>query len=51
MIKQRAYTGSSSRRHKEGVGLFLLCTPFFLATFVFSYLPLFGWSYAFLITA
>jgi putative aldouronate transport system permease protein len=39
--------GSLLHRRKEGKYLFWLCVPFFLATFVFSYLPLFGWSYAF----
>jgi putative aldouronate transport system permease protein len=46
-MARNVYLGSLSHRRKEGKGLFLLCTPFFLATFIFSYLPLFGWSYAF----
>jgi putative aldouronate transport system permease protein len=46
-MARQVYLGSLSHRRKEGKHLFLLCIPFFLATFVFSYLPLFGWSYAF----
>ncbi|MHB1454095.1 MAG: ABC transporter permease [Saccharofermentanales bacterium] len=32
---------------KSGFRLFLLTIPFLAAVFVFSYLPLYGWSYAF----
>lgn len=32
---------------KPGFRLFLLTSPFLIAVFVFSYLPLYGWSYAF----
>jgi putative aldouronate transport system permease protein len=32
---------------KEGFRLFLLCSPFLLHIFIFSYFPLYGWSYAF----
>lgn len=32
---------------KAGFRLFLLTLPFLIATLVFSYFPLFGWSYAF----
>lgn len=34
-------------RIKPGIRLFLLALPFFIAAFIFSYLPLFGWSFAF----
>lgn len=33
--------------NKNGVRLFLLTLPFLIATFVFCYMPLFGWRYAF----
>jgi putative aldouronate transport system permease protein len=39
--------GSLSYRRKEGQLLFFCAIPFFVATFVFCYLPPFGWSYAF----
>lgn len=32
---------------KSGFRLFLMTVPFLVAVFVFSYLPLYGWSYAF----
>lgn len=32
---------------KSGFKLFLLCLPFLIAIFIFSYMPLLGWSYAF----
>ena len=32
---------------KAGFRLFLLSLPFLIAVFIFSYLPLYGWSYAF----
>jgi putative aldouronate transport system permease protein len=32
---------------KPGMRLFLMSTPFLAAIFVFSYLPLYGWAYAF----
>jgi putative aldouronate transport system permease protein len=32
---------------KPGFRLFLMSVPFLIAVFVFSYLPLYGWSYAF----
>lgn len=32
---------------KPGFRLFLMSLPFLIAVFVFSYLPLYGWSYAF----
>ncbi|GHT98439.1 sugar ABC transporter permease [Spirochaetia bacterium] len=34
-------------RKKQGLRLFLISVPFLAAYLVFSYLPLFGWSYAF----
>lgn len=34
-------------RKKEGFKLFLLVAPFLLLCFLFSYLPLYGWVYAF----
>jgi putative aldouronate transport system permease protein len=34
-------------RSREGFKLFLLTVPFLIATFVFNYMPLWGWSYAF----
>ena len=48
----RNLTQSKMRRKKkfkarEGFILFLLSSPFILHTFIFSYVPLFGWSYAF----
>ena len=36
-----------SYHHKEGFKLFLMSVPFLAVTFIFSYLPLTGWSYAF----
>ncbi|HIU74888.1 MAG TPA: sugar ABC transporter permease [Candidatus Pelethocola excrementipullorum] len=33
--------------NKNGVRLFLLTLPFLIATFIFCYMPLFGWRYAF----
>ena len=36
-----------SNRKWQGVKLFLLSLPFILATFIFAYLPLSGWRYAF----
>lgn len=38
---------SKSPRQKAGFRLFLLSLPFLLGYFVFSYLPLLGWSYSF----
>lgn len=38
---------AKSPREKAGFRLFLLSLPFLLGYFVFSYLPLFGWSYSF----
>lgn len=32
---------------KAGFRLFLISVPFLIAVFIFSYLPLYGWSYAF----
>ncbi|MDP4181130.1 MAG: ABC transporter permease subunit [Bacillota bacterium] len=32
---------------KKGLQLFLIALPFLILVFVFSYLPLYGWSYAF----
>ena len=32
---------------KAGFRLFLMSLPFLIAVFIFSYLPLYGWSYAF----
>jgi len=37
----------SNFRSKDGFRLFALTLPILIATFVFSYLPLSGWSYAF----
>ena len=42
-VKQRA--GKLNR--KDGIHLLLLATPFVLFTLAFSYVPLFGWIYAF----
>lgn len=36
-----------SPRQKAGFKLFLLTLPFLVGVLIFSYLPLFGWSYAF----
>lgn len=38
---------SRKKRRKEGIILFLLALPFLVLVFLFSYLPLYGWSYAF----
>ena len=35
------------RRASPGFRLFLMAAPFLAAVFVFSYLPLYGWLYAF----
>jgi len=35
------------KKDQEGIVLFLLAVPFCLLVFIFSYLPLFGWIYAF----
>jgi putative aldouronate transport system permease protein len=40
-------TGIGLHKRREGFILFLCALPFFLTIFIFSYLPLFGWSYAF----
>ena len=40
-------TGFGLQRRREGLQLFLLSLPFLLLVFLFSYLPLFGWTYAF----
>lgn len=37
----------TKRGRKDGFRLFLLALPFLLAVFIFCYMPLFGWSYAF----
>lgn len=53
MIKRQCLgmiTGGGSIRavfRKPGFRLFLMSAPFLAAVFVFSYLPLYGWSYAF----
>ena len=45
-MKMTRATGQSSRK-KGGKLLFLASIPFLLATIIFSYVPLLGWSYAF----
>jgi multiple sugar transport system permease protein/putative aldouronate transport system permease protein len=41
-------TAKSKKRNKtQGMKLFLLVAPFLVLVFIFSYLPLYGWSYAF----
>lgn len=35
------------KKNKEGIRLFLIALPFVLFIFAFSYVPLFGWAYAF----
>lgn len=35
------------KRNKESIQLFLIALPFVLFIFAFSYVPLFGWAYAF----
>lgn len=40
-------TNTKKRFNKDGVYLFLLALPFVIAVFLFSYLPLAGWIYAF----
>lgn len=37
----------SRRRKQEGYKLFLLILPFLILLFIFTYLPLYGWAYAF----
>lgn len=39
--------GFTHRRSTEGYKLFLLIVPFLVLSFLFSYLPLYGWRYAF----
>lgn len=54
-IKERVSTGVlpvtqtviGRERRRSGWHLFLLSVPFLVLVFLFSYLPLFGWSYAF----
>ena len=44
--EQKAKAGVNPRR-KAGFRLFLLTTPILIGIFIFSYLPLLGWIYAF----
>ncbi|MCL2516735.1 MAG: hypothetical protein FWD85_12925, partial [Microbacteriaceae bacterium] len=44
-IGRRAAAASGSRA--QGLGLFLYLVPFLVLVFLFSYLPLYGWIYAF----
>jgi putative aldouronate transport system permease protein len=39
--------GMTLMRRREGFRLFLMVLPFMAVTFILSYLPLWGWSYAF----
>jgi putative aldouronate transport system permease protein len=39
--------GIAKHKRREGLVLFAIALPFLLTTFIFSYLPLAGWSYAF----
>ena len=39
---------ASKLLRQPGFRLFLLTTPLLVLVFLFSYLPLFGWSYAFM---
>lgn len=58
VIVSKLYSGANSNkiklkesqkhvRNREGFKLFLLTVPLLIATFIFCYLPLWGWSYAF----
>jgi len=37
----------SNRKAREGFKLWLMIAPFIVVTFIFAYLPLYGWIYAF----
>ena len=47
MVKKMIKATGYSSRKKGGKLLFLASIPFLLATVIFSYAPLLGWSYAF----
>jgi putative aldouronate transport system permease protein len=44
---QASLPGIANHKRREGLVLFLIALPLLLTTFIFSYLPLAGWSYAF----
>jgi ABC-type polysaccharide transport system permease subunit len=46
-LNSRAVKKASKLNRKDGIHLLLLATPFVLFTLAFSYVPLFGWIYAF----
>lgn len=45
--KKKVRGGLSKMQRKQGKKMFLLIIPFLILAFLFSYLPLFGWVYAF----
>ncbi|GHV04694.1 sugar ABC transporter permease [Spirochaetia bacterium] len=47
MDKHKTNPVKPNGRRKQGFQLFLISVPFLAAYLVFSYLPLFGWTYAF----
>ncbi|GHU14966.1 sugar ABC transporter permease [Spirochaetia bacterium] len=47
MDKHKTNLVKPNGRRKQGFQLFLISVPFLAAYLVFSYLPLFGWTYAF----
>ncbi|GHT57034.1 sugar ABC transporter permease [Spirochaetia bacterium] len=47
MDKHKTNPIKPNGRRKQGFQLFLISVPFLAAYLVFSYLPLFGWTYAF----
>lgn len=47
VISEPKLNKQSKARKKRGIQLFLIALPFLCLTFLFSYLPLYGWIYAF----
>lgn len=47
MSKEKFLPRTKKKRNLVGIKLFLCIVPFLLLVFTFSYLPLYGWSYAF----
>jgi putative aldouronate transport system permease protein len=45
--KNNLLPGRKNAREKAGFRLFLLTTPILIGIFIFSYVPLLGWTYAF----
>ena len=46
-MKKAQLTGYNSAARKDGFRLFLMIIPFLVYIFMFSYVPLYGWRYAF----